>query len=41
MPHRQMMRAIELMGTVVASAVRKALGSGPKAQPAAGAVTEA
>jgi probable LLM family oxidoreductase len=41
MPHRQMMRAIELMGTVVAPAVRKALGSGPKAQPAAGAVTEA
>jgi alkanesulfonate monooxygenase SsuD/methylene tetrahydromethanopterin reductase-like flavin-dependent oxidoreductase (luciferase family) len=26
MPHRQTMRAIELLGTVVAPAVRKALG---------------
>jgi probable LLM family oxidoreductase len=31
MPHRQMMRAIELMGTEVAPAVRKALALAPKA----------
>jgi alkanesulfonate monooxygenase SsuD/methylene tetrahydromethanopterin reductase-like flavin-dependent oxidoreductase (luciferase family) len=39
MPHRQMMRAIELMGGKVAPAVRKALGSGAAAKPAAGTVT--
>jgi probable LLM family oxidoreductase len=41
MPHRQMMRAIELMGTVVAPAVRKALGPGPKSQAPVGAITQA
>ena len=39
MPHRQMMRAIELMGSKVAPAVRKAVGPGRKPQTAVGAAT--
>jgi hypothetical protein len=35
MPHRQMMRAIELMGSAVAPAVRKALGPARPAEQAA------
>ncbi|HEY0026137.1 MAG TPA: LLM class flavin-dependent oxidoreductase [Longimicrobium sp.] len=36
MPHRQIMRCIELFGTEVAPAVRKALGVGAAERPAAG-----
>jgi hypothetical protein len=39
MPHAKVMRAIELFGTVVAPAVRKALGNGPAASAEAPAAS--